>query len=248
MSGTMEFAGKVALVTGGASGIGAAIARRLAAAGAAVVIADLDGDGTRRVAADLPQSLGIVLDVADPAAVAAAVDAAVAKFGALHLAVNNAGIGGASAPTGEYEVAEWRRVLAINLDAVFYGLRFEIPAILAAGGGAVVNMASILGSVGFANAPAYTAAKHGVVGLTRNAALEYSARGVRINAVGPAFIDTPLIQGVPGLDLEALARLHPIGRLGRAEEVAELTAFLLSDRASFITGSYYPIDGGYLAQ
>ena len=143
----------------------------------------------------------------------------------------------------------WDRVIAVNLSGVFYGMRCQIPAIKASGGGAIVNVASILGQVGFANAAAYVAAKHGVVGLTRNAALEYAARKIRVNAVGPAFIKTPLLDKNLSADmLKAVAALHPIGRLGEAREVAELVLWLSSAKASFVTGSYHAIDGGYLAQ
>ncbi|MFF1869830.1 SDR family NAD(P)-dependent oxidoreductase [Streptomyces sp. CB03911] len=249
---TREFTGRVALITGGASGIGLAVARRLAAGGAAVAIADHDLDGARKAAAELAadgaRTLAVEVDVTDPESVRAAVRATVDGLGALHLAVNNAGIAGASAPTGEYEPEDWRRVLATNLDGVFYSLRHELPAILASGGGAVVNMASILGTNGFAASPAYAAAKHGVVGLTKTAALEYAAQGVRINAVGPGFIDTPLLRNADPAARDALVALHPAGRLGRAEEVAELTAFLLSDRASFVHGSYHLVDGAYAAR
>ena len=168
--------------------------------------------------------------------------------GGLQLLVNNAGIGGAQAPTGEYPLDGWQRVIDVNLNAVFYGMRYAIPRMLDAGGGAIVNIASILGSVGFANSAAYVAAKHAVVGLTKSAALEYSAKGIRVNAIGPAFIDTPLLSALPPGAKEALVGAHPIGRLGRSEEVADLTQYLLSDRASFISGSYHLVDGGYCAQ
>jgi NAD(P)-dependent dehydrogenase (short-subunit alcohol dehydrogenase family) len=138
-------------------------------------------------------------------------------------------------------------VIEVNLSSVFYCMRFEIPAIERAGGGAIVNMASILGSVAFQNAPAYVAAKHGVVGLTKEAALTYASRGIRINAVAPAFIDTPLLANLDKATYDALAAMHPIGRLGTSEEVSELTCFLLSDRARFINGSYHLVDGGYTA-
>jgi NAD(P)-dependent dehydrogenase (short-subunit alcohol dehydrogenase family) len=170
------------------------------------------------------------------------------RFGALHLAVNNAGIGGASAPVGEYPLDDWARVIEVNLTSVFYSMRYELPAIERAGGGAVVNMSSILGSVGFQGSPAYVAAKHGVVGLTREASLTYAARNIRVNAVGPGFIDTPLLANLERPVYEGLVALHPIGRLGTAEEVAELTCFLLSDRARFINGSYHLVDGGYTAR
>jgi NAD(P)-dependent dehydrogenase (short-subunit alcohol dehydrogenase family) len=248
-----EFDGKVALVTGGGSGIGAAIAVQLAASGAKVVIADLDMSGARAVAARITATGGTAVpaevDVADAVEVETLVAFCRRTYGALHLAVNNAGIGGASAPTADYPLDSWRRVLAVNLDSVFFGLKYEIPAIIASGGGAIVNMSSILGTNGFAQAPAYVASKHAMVGLTKTAAIEYARHRVRINAVGPGFIDTPMLSR--GLDASALAYvtgLHPIGRLGTAEEVAALTCFLLSDAASFITGSYHLVDGGYSAQ
>ncbi|TXS15379.1 SDR family oxidoreductase [Streptomyces sp. NBC_01201] len=246
-----EFAGKVALVTGGASGIGLALSRRLAASGATVVVADHNEESARKAAAELEatgaRAAAVALDVTDPASVEAGVRFAVETFGGLHLAVNNAGIGGPSLPTGEYGIEDWNRVVATNLSGVFYSMRYELPAILAAGGGAVVNISSILGTNGFAGSPAYAAAKHGVVGLTKSAALEYAAQNVRINAVGPGFIDTPLLRDTDGPARDHLISLHPAGRLGTSEEVAELTAFLLSDRASFIHGSYHLVDGGYSA-
>ncbi|MEU0834367.1 SDR family NAD(P)-dependent oxidoreductase [Streptomyces sp. NPDC005969] len=246
-----EFAGRTALITGGASGIGLALAHRLAAGGAAVVVADYDVENARKAVAELEnagaKAAAVAMDVTDPASVEAGVQFAVDTFGALQLAVNNAGIGGPSAPTGEYAVEDWGRVVATNLSGVFYSLRYELPAIVAAGGGAVVNMSSILGTNGFAGSPAYVAAKHGVVGLTKTAALEYAAHNVRINAVGPGFIDTPLLRNTEGPARDHLISLHPAGRLGTAEEVAELAAFLLSDRASFIHGSYHLVDGGYSA-
>lgn len=169
-------------------------------------------------------------------------------FGALHLAVNNAGIGGPSAPVAEYPLDGWRKVIDINLMSVFYCMHYEIPAMLEAGGGAIVNMSSILGTQGFANSSAYVAAKHGVVGLTKTAAMEYATKNIRVTAVGPGFIETPLVTN--NIDPEALKQitaLHPVGRLGKPEEVAALTCFLLSDKASFITGSYHLVDGAYTA-
>ncbi|MBE0579181.1 SDR family oxidoreductase [Devosia sp.] len=250
---TYDFNGKVAIVTGAASGIGAAVAKALAADGASVVLADLDRRGaeevTEAIVAKGGKAIALETNVADALEVEAMVETAKRTYGGLHLAVNNAGIGGPSAPTGEYPLEGWHKVIDTNLHSVFYGMRYQIPAIIASGGGAIVNMASILGSVGFANAPAYVAAKHGILGLTKVAAMEYAKQGVRINSIGPGFIDTPLLS--KNLDEAALTYvrgLHPVGRLGTSEEVAALTSFLLSDQASFITGSYHLVDGGYTAQ
>jgi len=242
-----EFAGKVAIVTGGASGIGAACARQLAAGGAKVVVADLHEEQAMTLAEEIGGA-GFALDVSSPEQVEAMVAFAEERFGALHLAVNNAGIGGPSAPVGEYSLEDWRRVIDVNLNSVFYSMRFELPAIERAGGGAIVNMTSILGSVGFQGSSAYVAAKHGVVGLTKEAAVSYAARGIRINAVGPGFIDTPLLANLEKDVYDGLVSLHPVGRLGTSEEVAELTCFLLSERAPFINGSYHLVDGGYTAR
>ena len=249
----IDFSSKSAIVTGAASGIGEAVAKELALGGAKVVVADRDITGAQRVVEDIKAAGGAALpfefDVASAEANAAVVDFAVKQYGGLHLAVNNAGIGGPSAPTGEYPIDGWKLVLDVNLNGVFYGLRNEIPAMLKSGGGSIVNMASILGSVWFANAVAYTATKHALLGMTKVAAMEYAAMGVRINAVGPGFIDTPLLsKNLAPEALKYVAGLHPVQRLGRPEEVSALTCFLLSDRASFITGSYHLVDGGYVSQ
>lgn len=247
------FSGKSAIVTGGGSGIGAAVAHELAAAGAKVLVADRNGESANTVADSIKATGGTALahelDVSDAVEVEAMVGAAVRAFGGLHLAVNNAGIGGPSAPTADYPLDGWHSVINVNLNGVFYGLKYEIPAIIKSGGGAVVNMASILGTLAFAQAPAYVTAKHGLVGLTKTAAIEYAKQGVRINAVGPGFIDTPLLSNnLDKATLDHVAGLHPVGRLGTSEEVSALTCFLLSDAASFITGSYHLVDGGYAAQ
>ena len=249
----ISFAGKTAIVTGAASGIGEAVARELAALGATVIVSDREQAACDRIVASIMdqdgRAMGKAADVSDPTAMEALVALAESETGALHLAVNNAGIGGAQAPVGEYPLEEWRKVMAVNLDGVFYGMRYQIPAMERAGGGAIVNMASILGSVGFAQSSAYVASKHALLGLTKTAAMEYAQKGVRINAVGPAFIATPLLtENLPQEMLDGLAALHPMGRIGTSEEVSALTCFLLSDRASFITGSYHLVDGAYTAQ
>jgi NAD(P)-dependent dehydrogenase (short-subunit alcohol dehydrogenase family) len=248
-----SFEGKTALVTGGGSGLGEAISKDLARNGVNVVVVDLNVDGATRVANEITAAGGTAAPFQANTAVAEdskkAVEFAVATYGALNYAVNNAGIGGANAPVGDVDIDDWDRVISINLSGVLYGMRYQIPAILAAGAakGAIVNMASIHGTVAAPGNAAYTAAKHGVVGLTKNAAAEYGAQGLRVNAIGPGYIDTPLLAAAPKEVIDGLEAKHPLGRLGQPDEIANVTTFLLSDKASFMTGSYVLVDGGYTA-
>lgn len=245
---------KVVLVTGAASGIGRAIALVAAREGALLALADVDAHAGNETLLQVrergAEGLFAASDAGQPDDARALVDQTMAHFGRLDVACNNAGIGGASALLADYPLETWDQVIRVNLSGVFYGMKHQIPAMLINGGGAIVNTASILGMVGMASAPAYTAAKHGVLGLTQVAAIAYSAQGVRVNAVGPGFIHTPMISGLeddPDVK-SALIAAHPIGRLGLPEEVAELVVWLASTRASFVTGAYYPVDGGYLAR
>lgn len=247
-----DFDNKVVIVTGASSGIGEAVAHQFAREGAKVVVSDIKDEAGQKVVQKIKDNGGeaayFSCNVAKADQVEALVQFAVDTFGGLHAMVNNAGIGGEQAPTADYPLESWDTVIGINLSGVFYGTKYAIPAILESGGGAVVNIASILGDVGFPNSVAYVSAKHGVVGMTKTAAMEYSAQGVRVNAVGPAFIKTPLLEALDDEMMEMLVQMHPIGRLGESPEVAELVVWLASDRASFCTGAYYPVDGGYLAR
>lgn len=248
-----QLKGKTAIVTGGVSGIGLAVAEMLAASGAAISIWDLKQEAVDATTGALRgkgvKAIGIALDVTDEAAVEAAVARTVAELGSMDIAVNNAGIAGPAAISGEYPIDGWRKVIDVNLTSVFLCQRAQIQAMRAAGtGGSIINMASILGQVGYAGSVAYAAAKHGVVGLTQTAAWEHAADQIRINAVGPGFISTPLLEKMDPKVRATLESRHALKRLGTPEEVAAMVAWLASDAASFATGTYYAIDGGYLAQ
>lgn len=244
-----EFEGKTAVVTGAGSGIGKAAAVALAAEGANVIVNDLKQDVAQAVVDEITGSGGTAMsvagDVGNPDDVKAMVDAAVNTYGGLHLAFNNAGIGGPLGPLTDIDIPGYLKLMDVNLHSVFYSMYYEIPAMLKAGGGSIVNMSSILGVVGEATAIPYVAAKHGVSGMTKATALQYANQGIRVNSVHPGYIETPLLGNMPAEAREGLVSLHPIGRLGTSEEVAEVVLFLLSDRASFVTGAQYLIDGGY---
>ncbi|PVD52480.1 short-chain dehydrogenase [Terrimonas sp.] len=243
---------KTALVTGAGSGIGKAVAELYAELGAKVVVSDVNEAHGQEVVSQIKSAGGeavfIKADVSDAAACEALIAGTVKQYGSLDIACNNAGIGGEANFIADMSIEGWNKVIAVNLNSVFYCMKYELQQMLKQGKGAIVNMASILGQVGFATASGYVAAKHGVVGLTQNAAIEYAAKGIRTNAVGPAFINTPLLDNMDAAAKQMLVSLHPIGRLGEANEVAELVAWLSSDKASFVNGSYYAVDGGYLSK
>lgn len=249
-----DLAGRVAIVTGGASGIGEATALLYAAHGAHVVVSDIQEEAGNNVVAAIAKQGGdarfVKADVSQPADCEQLVRQTVGAYGRLDIAFNNAGIGGEANPIADMSIDGWNKIIAVNLSSVFYCMKYQLQQMVQAGSGAIVNNSSILGAVGFANSAGYVAAKHGLLGLTKNAALEYSAKGIRINAIGPAFINTPLLSnaGIDDTMKTALAQLHAVGRLGESNEVAELVVWLSSGKASFVTGAYYPVDGGYLAR
>ncbi len=243
----------VVLVTGAGQGLGAAIALELGHEGAAVISTDINVANAQNIADQIVatggRAIAAKLDTTVVGDHQSAIAAGIGEFGKLTLVVNNAGIGDPAEFMGEMDLAKWDRMINVNLNGVAFDLRYQIPALMASGGGAIVNLTSILGTVGFLGVPTgYVAAKHGVVGLTNNSALEYGREGIRTNSVGPASIDTPLMETLPPEAIPAIIEKHPMGRLGEPEEVSALVCFLLSDRASFLTGGYHLVDGGYTAQ
>ncbi len=250
-AGEKRFKDKVALITGAAGGMGAATAVELARLGAAVMVVDINGDGAEATARGIREGGGAALsyagDVANVDTQEHIVATVLQKFGALHYAVNNAGISGLFGALPDITVDDWRRVVNVNLDAIFYGMKFQLPAIEAAGGGAVVNIASIYAHLGLPRLDAYTASKHAVRGLTRSVAIEYATRGVRINAVSPGPILTPLVEANPEQSARIAAKV-PMKRMGKPVEIAKAVAFLLSEDASFITGAEIVVDGGRMLE
>ncbi len=250
-----ELVGKVALVTGGSAGIGRQAAVALAAAGASVVVADRDADRGRDVVQQIVDKGGravfVRTDVADDGSVRAMVETCVARFGGLDVAFNNAGIEGVSAPVHECSPENWVRTIGVNLTGVWSCMRHEIPRMLERGGGSIVNCSSVAGLVGFQGAGAYVASKHGVVGLTKAAALDYAAQGIRVNAVCPGVIDTEMVARATGNRPDAAAALvsmEPMGRMGSPDEIADAVVWLCSDRSSFVTGQAIAVDGGLVAR
>ncbi len=246
--------GKVAIVTGAASGIGRATALLFADEGAKVVVADWHEDDGRRVADEIAGRGGaatfVRVDVSKPEDVEAMVRAAVDTYGRLDVLFNNAGMEGEQAPTAECTLENWDRVIAVNLKGVFLGMKYGIAAMLRSGGGSIINNASVAGIVGFASIPAYCASKGGVIQLTKTAALEYAKQGVRVNAICPGVIWTPMVERFVGGSEQtrgALEALEPVGRFGRPEEVARLALFLAGDDSTFCTGAPFVVDGGFVA-
>lgn len=251
-----SFEGKVALVTGAGSGMGRASARAFAGEGASVVVADVDAEGGERTVSEVREAGGkavfVQTDVSSAEDVEAMVETAVETFGRLDYAHNNAGIEREALPTADSTEEHWDRAIAVNLKGVWLCMKYEIPKMLEAGGGSIVNTSSTLGLIGMANAPAYVASKHGVVGLTRAAALDYARRGIRVNAVCPGVVRTPMMErGLresPGFGEEVFAMIVPVGRIGTSEEVAKTVVWLCSEAASYVTGVPVPVDGGLDAQ
>jgi len=244
-------ADKVAFVTGAGSGIGLAVAMAYAKEGAKVVVSDINEQAGQEAVRQIEKSGGEAAFFKTDSSLAedneALVRFVVDTYGKLDIACNNAGIGGEAALTGDYSLDGWKKVIDINFNGVFFGCKYQLEAMEKNGGGVIVNMASIHGTVAAPMSSAYTAAKHAVVGLTKNIGSEYGQKNIRCNAVGPGYIDTPLLKNLDEEHVHTLISKHPIGRLGKAEEVAELVLFLSSEKSSFMTGGYYLVDGGYTA-
>jgi NAD(P)-dependent dehydrogenase (short-subunit alcohol dehydrogenase family) len=246
-----DFEGKLAFVTGAASGIGAATSKLLAARGAYVTVADINADAAAQVASEIERdggkALSVRIDVADPASVDEAVTRAMREGAGLDLAVNAAGITGTLTPCADFAMDDWQRIVGINLTGTFLCMRAQIAAMLRKGGGAIVNVSSIMGSHALPGGAAYAASKHGVEGLTKAAALDYAKHGIRINAVAPGYVDTPMIAGRKPSVHDKIVAMHPIGRIAHPDELARVVVFLLSQDASFVTGSIHLADGGFSA-
>jgi NAD(P)-dependent dehydrogenase (short-subunit alcohol dehydrogenase family) len=248
MNVKFDYSGKTAFITGGGSGLGRASALAFAAAGATVIVADISEVGGAGTVESIRENGGaaefVRLDVTDEEAVAGAVANVVQRHGRLDIAMNNAGVEANTVPLADLDSAEWRRVVDINLNAVFYCLKAEIPAMVAAGGGSIVNTASAAGLIGGYNLACYTATKHAVVGLTKAAAMDYATQGVRINALCPGLVDTPFIAHLPRPAIDRLLLASPIGRMASAEEIAQSALWLCSDSASYVLGHALAVDGG----
>lgn len=244
---------KVAIITGAASGIGKETAILFAQEGAKVTVSDINEEAGKNVVEEITaqggEAIFVKANTAMPVDNETLVKETIKAFGALHIAVNNAGVGSAFHKVEDISLEDWQRVIDINLSGVFYGMKYQIPEMVKAKGGSVINIASILGQAGFQGSAAYVASKHGVVGLTKTGAIDYATDKVRVNAIGPGFIYTGLVnEATMGKEaIQALEKKHALNRLGLPKEVAAMILFLASDEASFITGSYYPVDGGYLA-
>ncbi len=254
-NGTKSHAGKVAYVSGGASGIGRATAIAFAREGASVVIADVQEKGAQETARMIEElggrALALKCDVSRVEDVKNALDKTIETFGRLDSAFNNAGIEEKMGTTADLGMEDWDRIIAVNLRGVFLAMKYQIPLMLKQGGGAIVNTSSVAGIIGFQGIPAYTASKHGIVGLTKTAALDYATKNIRINAVCPGVIETPMVErfigGTPEGRKQMIA-LEPVGRMGKPEEVAAAVVWLCSDAASFVTGHAMPVDGGFVAR